>query len=535
MLDFASDQKKIINTLPKKGKKELGQFFTPPMIADYMASMIYPVQNTETVRLLDAGAGTGILAAAAAIQCLAAGHRAVHAVLYEIDTTLLPTLRSNMEHISRSFRQKDAVFTYDIRHEDFVLARPDRTEPPFHISSINPPYFKYNTKHSPYSEAAADLFKGNPNIYASFMAIVGKCLAPEGQMIAIVPRSFANGLYFKGFRKFLYHNMSLERIHTFHSRGQVFKNMNVLQENVICKYVKRKQTDNITICSSNCSDDIHNSEISTYPAHLIINTANDLHMIRIPETFHEGRILKTIDNWKNSFGGLGYIISTGPVVEHRTREFITAEHPENSVPLLRMHNIKPFRTEWTGRHRKDVRFMLLYGHAKHTVRNSVYVILKRFSSKDEKRRLVAGVHSPERIAGQLISFENHLNYITRKQKMGLAEAYGLAGLFNSTVIDKYFRCISGNTQVNATEIRLLRLPSRNNILNIGEFLLNKKNTDQEIIDEIVNRECLNEYGISGPHGIQKKCRRNCLGNRSLDCGQSGSYDSFRRRTLFGTV
>lgn len=86
--------------------------------------------------------------------------------------------------------------------------------------------------------------------------------------------------------------------------------------------------------------------------------------------------------------------------------------------------------------------MLLYGHAKHTVRNSVYVILKRFSSKDEKRRLVAGVHSPERIAGQLISLENHLNYITRKQKMGLAEAYGLAGLFNSTVIDKYFRCIS---------------------------------------------------------------------------------------------
>ncbi len=270
--------------------------------------------------------------------------------------------------------------------------------------------------------------------------------------------------------------MSLERIHTFHSKGQVFKNMNVLQENVICRYVKRKQTDNITIYSSNCSDDIHNSEISTYPARFIINTANDLHMIRIPETYDEGSIVQTIDNRENSFGSMGYLISTGPVVEHRTREFITAEHPENSVPLLRMHNIKPFRTEWTGRHRKDVRFMLLYGHAKHTVQNPVYVILKRFSSKDEKRRLVAGVHSPERIAGQLISFENHLNYITRKQNMEIAEAYGLAGLFNSTLIDKYFRCISGNTQVNATEIRLLRLPPRNSILSIGESLLiNKKN------------------------------------------------------------
>jgi adenine-specific DNA-methyltransferase len=73
---------------PKAIRKELGQYFTGSMVADYMASLIVPV-NAPVVRILDAGAGTGVLALAAALRCLELGHECVHAVLYEIDEEIL--------------------------------------------------------------------------------------------------------------------------------------------------------------------------------------------------------------------------------------------------------------------------------------------------------------------------------------------------------------------------------------------------------------------------------------------------------------
>lgn len=467
--------------------KELGQFFTEQKVSDYMASMIYAVKGASLVRILDAGAGSGILTISAALRCLELGNNRIHAVLYEIDSNILPVLEIGMDWITREFNQKNAKFTYKVYNRDFILSRPDKMKQEFHISIINPPYYKYNSKDSQYSGSTADLFKGNPNIYASFMAIVSNCLLPNGQMVSIVPRSFTNGLYFKGFRNYLCNIMSLERIHIFRSRNRLFKNMGVLQENIICKFVKKMQSEEIKILSSTCSNDINESEINTYSHKLIIDESNDHNIIRIPENKADGHILKLVEKWPCNFKDNGYFISTGPVVEHRTRAFISTNNRKDSVPLLRMHNIKPFCSNWTGTHRKDAHFLLKDGHQKHTIRNVVYVLLKRFSSKDEKRRLVSGVHDPSKIKGDFIGLENHLNYIgVEGEEMQLSEAFGLSALFNSTIMDRYFRSISGNTQVNATEIRFIKLPTRKTITEIGKKMQKEKDIQQDKIDKIVN-------------------------------------------------
>lgn len=305
-------------------------------------------------------------------------------------------------------------------------------------------------------------------------------------MVAIVPRSFTNGLYFKDFRRHLQSRMSLERVHIFRSRNRLFKNMGVLQENIICKFVKSAQQPTIEIGSSTCSEDLAESEHVRYPQKLIIDGSNGHNIIRIPESAADGHILSLVEDWPSSFEGNNYYISTGPVVEFRTREFITTKPQKNSIPLLRMHNVKAFRIEWTGKHWKDARFVLKEGHEKHTCSNKVYVILKRFSSKDEKRRLVAGIHDPEQFKNHLIGLENHLNYIGVKgEDMDLSEAFGLAALFNSTFMDRYFRSISGNTQVNATEIRLLKLPTRGQVVSIGKEVQRAKDYEQSAVDEIV--------------------------------------------------
>lgn len=482
----AVEQLNLFDLKSRSQSKELGQFFTESKTADYMASMLHSIDKVELVKILDAGAGEGILTASAANRCLELGNSRVHAVLFEVDKDILPTLEENMCRLVRIFNNNGGEFSYEILNEDFILSRPDKHDHSFHISIINPPYFKYNSKDSVYSGATADLFKGNPNIYASFMAVVSSCLASGGQMVAIVPRSFTNGLYFKGFRNYLQSQMSLERVHIFRSRNRLFKNMGVLQENIICKFVKNGQQPTIEIWSSTCSEDLLESEVARYPKELIIDGSNRHNIIRIPESAADGHILRLVEDWTSSFEGNNYYISTGPVVEFRTREFITAKTQKNSIPLLRMHNVKAFRIEWTGKHWKDVHFILKEGHNKHTCSNKVYVILKRFSSKDEKRRLVAGINDPKQFKDQLIGLENHLNYIGVKgEDMDLTEAFGLAALFNSTFMDRYFRSISGNTQVNATEVRLLKLPTRDRIISIGKAVQLAKGYEQSAVDEIV--------------------------------------------------
>lgn len=481
-------QTEYLVSKPEADRKVLGQYFTGSVIADYMASMLQLV-DAPVVRFLDAGAGAGILTIAAAMRYLSLGNTKVHAVLYEIDQNALSHLDLNMRRVAKSFKDQGGKFTYDIRNEDFITSRPDRTEKPFHASSINPPYFKYSSITSPYAGATADLFLGNPNVYASFMAIVAACLADQGQMIAIVPRSFTNGLYFKGFRNYLADTLSLDRIHIFRSRNQLFKELAVLQENIICSYQKNEQQEAIQICTSSGYDDLSNSTCVSYPADLLIDTSNTHKIIRIPESLEDAEILERVEQWPSSFDANGYFISTGPVVEHRTREYITSPAKKaGSVPLLRMHNIKPFKTEWTGLSKKDVRFAMLDGYEKHISKNLPYVVLKRFSSKDEKRRLVAAVHDPKTLKGKFIGLENHLNYIGHSEgQLDQDEAYGLALLFNSTILDRYFRCISGNTQVNATEIRLLKLPDRKTICKIGKAYSVEVSSTQTKIDALIKR------------------------------------------------
>ena len=66
-------------------------------------------------------------------------------------------------------------------------------------------------------------------------------------------------------------------------------------------------------------------------------------------------------------------------------------------------------------------------------------------------------------------------------------AKGLAMFLNSTLVDVYFRQFNGHTQVNATDLRSLRYPTRHQLERLGR-LVDDPAANQEELDRFLEKE-----------------------------------------------
>ncbi len=68
--------------------------------------------------------------------------------------------------------------------------------------------------------------------------------------------------------------------------------------------------------------------------------------------------------------------------------------------------------------------------------------------------------------------------------MDAETARGLTVFLNSTILDDHFRVFSGHTQVNATDLRNMRYPSREQLRKLG-LRANDQPHSQETIDRLI--------------------------------------------------
>ena len=115
------------------------------------------------------------------------------------------------------------------------------------------------------------------------------------------------------------------------------------------------------------------------------------------------------------------------------------------------------------------------------------VLLRRFSAKEQQRRLTAAPLIKGDLGSDLIGLENHVNYIYRPTgELTKAQALGLSALLNSSLLDRYFRISNGNTQVSATEIRAMPLPPLQVIDQMGQIVRQLDHVpEREEIDNLV--------------------------------------------------
>lgn len=458
----------FIASVPKDKRKKYGQFFTNVTTAKFMASLFNFDLSKSDINVLDAGAGTGILSVAVVQELIDRGYQGhIHITCYETDNLVLPLLEKNM-----SFIMEQANVSYVIRRENYIMSQQFTANSLFRDNENiydyiigNPPYLKIS-KDADEAKAMSSICHGAPNLYFLFWAMGIYNLKQGQELVYIIPRSWTSGAYFKKFREYLFNNCVITDIHLFESRDKVFNGESVLQETVIIKIRKTKNIpDSINITTSSTSDF---SDIVHFKTSYDTVVAKN-QFVYLVTNKEDANVLHMINSFHRTLPEIGLKMQTGIIVDFRTREVLRDRIEEGAYPLLYSQHIRDGKVVWPLGKEGEVIKTERNGFLQE---NSDYLLVKRFTSKEEKRRLQCGVFLKQRYSRfEYISTQNKVNFIKCDSP---CVTYGLYVLLNSTLYDSYYRIMNGSTQVNSTEINQIPIPERSIIEEMGRDLMHKE-------------------------------------------------------------
>ena len=478
---------RISRTTDAKRKSQLGQFLTPERTAQFMAGLFS--QTTQVIcRLLDPGAGIGSLTAAFLERWSSGGFGflRVEADAFEIDESLHPYLTRTLDE----YKQHLNVVP-NIRGGDFIAIAASslhgnlfaKALPKYTHAILNPPYKKIRT-NSIHRAVLSRVGIETVNLYSAFVALSLSLLVDHGQLVAIIPRSFCNGPYYRPFREFMLERVAILHMHLFESRKRTFQDDGVLQENIIIMLERGGHQGDVTV-STSTDDSFSDLVTQTHPYDRIIKPDDQERFIHVP-TSTEMNTIELSETIRYSLADLRIMVSTGPVVDFRLKDHLRNMPEPGTVPLLYPCHFSGQRVAWpkTGtkkpnaihRNAETERWLYPAGY---------YCVVRRFSSKEENRRIVASVVQTDDFAGvKMLGFENHLNvFHAGKQGLPKALAHGLAVFLNTTAVDENFRLFNGHTQVNATDLKLMKYPSREALITLGEWAMRYTELTQAMIDK----------------------------------------------------
>lgn len=480
----------VNDILDENLRGKLGQFMSPSAVSTLLANMFENVSGTH--RLLDAGAGVGSLTAAF-VERVKNDAISIDSTCFELSNIMTQYLLDTLKHCSKTCEAHDVQWNYTIVEDDFIqnsveLLLNNADAQRYNKAILNPPYLKIST-NSTERTAVRKIDFETSNLYSAFVGLAIKLLEDGGELVAITPRSFCNGPYFNNFRKLLLDSCSLNKIHVFNSRKAAFKADKVLQENIVYHLTKNEtQRDTVIITSSSCAED-PNPSIYEVPFNNIVNENNPERFIHVITNEDELNIATRAGGLPCSLEDLGIQVSTGKVVDFRTKENLSANYIDGSVPLIFPQHLQKCAIKWPLENAKKPNALLNNkSTASLMVPNGTYVLTRRLTSKEERRRIVASIYTADIADVDVVGFDNKINYFhALGNPLSNELAKGLWVFLNSTLVDKYFRQMNGHTQVNATDLRTLRYPTNDHLILMGR-MIDSSNFSQEQIDHIIESQ-----------------------------------------------
>jgi len=486
ILSIDERREAIALATPNKHKSAMGQFMTPSVIARFMTNMFNPLAG-KNIRLLDAGAGIGSLTAAFTERAAGESASSLECEAWELDPKLHDPLAATLAACGELMAEDGGKFRSAIQSDDFILAFADlfareKMAAPTH-TILNPPYKKINSA-SAHRQALRGCGIETANLYSAFVALALISLADGGELVAITPRSFCNGTYFRSFRELILAKSALAQVHVFESRTQAFQGDAVLQENVIFHLVKGGKQGVVIVSSS---EDATFSDVREKPTPFDeIVLPGDREKIFHLATEDAGiETSAAMDRYCHRLEDLGLGVSTGPVVDFRMRDHLCAETGPDRAPMVHSHHFENGFVAHPKLEAKKPNYIRVNDETrKWMMPTGCYVVIRRLSSKEERRRIVPAVLTPDAVAGDLIGFDNKTNIVHQSKKgMGDDVAKGMAIYLGSTFADRWLRRFSGHTQVNAGDLRALRYPDIQTLTSWGKKI-GKVLPSQEEIDEL---------------------------------------------------
>ncbi|MFF8728975.1 Eco57I restriction-modification methylase domain-containing protein [Streptomyces sp. NPDC015171] len=485
-------RQELSSALDAKQRAKLGQYFTPAPAAEFIASLAR-LEAADTIRILDPGAGVGSLTASLVTRILRdlPGAR-INVTVCEVDPQLHDSLVATLEDCVNAAHAVDSHIEVNLVRGDFITWATEaegifgERRGPFDLVIMNPPYKKL-AANSRERKAVTAACTETSNLYSAFMALGTHLLAPGGQLMAITPRSFANGPYFRPFRRYFLDRMHIDHVHVFEARNKVFADTDVLQENVIFSATRTDSPDRgpVTISSSRSYSSEVRSRTVLYED--MVHPSDPEHFIHISADEEDVQLAAAHASLQATLPEISCQVSTGRVVDFRSKEHLRPNPVDGAVPLIYPLHMRDGEIAWpVPEAKKNNAIVLNDDTRKLTFPPGHYVVVKRLSSKEEKRRVVAAAFDPENTRCERIGFENHVN-VFHSNGEGLSRdfARGLCLWLNSTLLDRFIRRFNGHTQVNATDLRNLRYPSKSQLEAIGRDWPHGALPHQERIDDMV--------------------------------------------------
>lgn len=468
----------FVASIPKKDRKRYGQFFTAEKTAVHMANMFNFDLNKSHLHILDAGAGTGLLSAAVVSRLVELNYQGhIHLVCYETDRNVLPVLVRNLDLLKQY-----SNFSYTVIDDNYITSQNfellfDDNACCFDYIIGNPPYVKLH-KSAPEALVMPQVCHGSPNMYFLFWAMGLYNLKENGELVYIIPRSWTSGAYFEKFRKYLFEHATIQEMHLFASRDKVFKQEPILQETMIIRVKKTNVRPESVSVSSSSTSEFNDLKEYTVPYDIVVSKNQYVFLVT---SNNEAEVLNRMSRLKYTLPELNLKMKTGLIVDFRSKEVLRDDNEEEACPLFYSSHIQNGKVIWPiGRQGEYI----VTKKQSFLQPNGNYLFVKRFTAKEEKRRLQCGMYRQKDYPNfDYISTQNKINFIACQS---LCVLYGMYALLGSSLYDQYYRILNGSTQVNSTEVNTIPVPDRSTIEAMGNELMSMS-ISEENCNKIVNK------------------------------------------------
>jgi len=486
---------KLIREKSKSENIRLGRLFTKKDSARLMASMLKLDESKTVYTILDPGAGTGILAAAAIEEICKkySSCKQIFVTCYENDPVFIPMLKDNLERVRKKCRHDYDVRLYVTVYEENYLTDSKNhytvtffdtvNEDKYDIVICNPPT-ELVDKASPEALAVGKVTQLKISSAFLFARLAARHLEEGGQLVIMLPTLVASASQLTSFRQDMAEALSLERIHLFIAKQKNKKRAVPLKKSIILAYGKCKRPDTVTITTSTDSG----KDITTLPP-LDYNFVVDKEdgSLTLPKSLEDTKIVQYISTFPETLSSLGLKMSTGLIIDSRCEGLLFSEDVKATVPLLRPSHIKGGQISFP---QPVKRQYIAPVDPRLVQKNKNMVIIKRVPATSDDRFVNSAIYMAAQLpAYRYISTHNKINFIDTKDKNSEIcprLAFGLFALLNSTIYDRYISIVSKSKQINSKEMRQLPLPPRNIIENIGMRLMAVRQTNVPACDQIVN-------------------------------------------------